>query len=194
MGLGQTMLSTAFLLLLAFAVINANRMMADRMESYYEMEATKQASYYANSLLDEISFKKFDSNLDPTMPQMVFEFSLPNYFYPGTEWGPSATAKNNVIPNDTDRYPYKSIRGDSPNYFDDIDDYDEYLREVNTGYLKGFYLKCIVRYTNDLYDVTDRFLDYQTDKKRAYVYVWNTRYLRDTLMFAGETIQYVSPF
>ena len=142
MGMGQTMLTSAFLVLLTIAVMNANKMIVDRDVNYYEQEAFKQAGVLANSLLDEIVRKKYDSKADTAGSYQnwwVFDYAM----------GAGATAVNYVNPGGApDTFPYKSIRGDNGNYFDDVDDYHGYIRSADAGNINGFILKVKVYYVD----------------------------------------------
>ena len=64
MGLGQTMLTSAFLVLLTVAAMNVNKMIVDRDADYYEQEAYREAGKLANALIAEIQRKKFDEVVD----------------------------------------------------------------------------------------------------------------------------------
>jgi len=184
MGLGQTLLTTLSLVLFTIAVVNANRMLVDRAKNYYEEEAIKQATIYASSLLDEISRKKFDAKVQSYSYQSPSNFTDSQSY----QWGPSATAKNYVNYNgNPDTFSsdlaYKSIRGDDANYyFDDVDDYHGYIREVNTGFLKGFRLTVRVAYADTTGGVTIE-RTFQTFLKKVEVKVSNSRYMSDTLVF-----------
>jgi hypothetical protein len=183
MGMGQTMMTVAFLVLLTIAVFNANKMIVDKSANYYKQEALKEGSYLAQSLLTEIGRKLFDSK--------VYSITLSDTSYGGyldclsfdapNSLGPNPTASNYVNPSGAaDTYPYKSIRADNSNYFDDIDDYKGYLRVAdNVSTLRGFKLK-----VSDVYyvDTSGQKSNVQTYLKKITVKVWNPYYLAiDTL-------------
>lgn len=181
MGMGQTMLTSAFLVLLTIAVMNANKMIVDRDINYYEQEAFKQAGVLANSLLDEIVRKKFAGEADTTAYTPTT-----GYYQPRTAFvsalGPSTTASNYVNPGGApDTYPYKSIRGDNGNYFDDVDDYKGYLRSANAGNITGFLLTVNVVYVSpvnpSVITSTQQYL------KRIDVTVSHPTYLKKNLTF-----------
>jgi hypothetical protein len=175
MGMGQTMLTSAFLVLLTVAVMNANKMIVDRDINYYEQEAFKQAGVLANSLLDEIVRKKYDDAADTSGTyQSRSAFN--------TAMGPGATAKNYVNPSGApDTFPFKSIRGDGPNYFDDVDDYHGYIRSADAGNINGFILKV------EVYYVSPSNVNYKTSTqqylKRINVTVSHPIYLKTELTF-----------
>jgi hypothetical protein len=142
MGMGQTMLTSAFLVLLTIAVMNANKMIVDRDINYYEQQAFKHAGILANSLLDEIVRKKFDDAADTSIA-----YQARSVF--NTAMGPGAIAKNYVNPGGApDTFPFKSIRGDNSNYFDDVDDYNGYIRSADAGNITGFILTVEVYYVS----------------------------------------------
>lgn len=176
MGMGQTMLTSAFLVLITIAVMNANKMIVDRDINFYEQEALKQAGVLANSLLDEIVRKKFDHVADTSgayQPRGDFNSAM----------GAGATARNNVNPGGAaDTFPYRSVRGDSPDYFDDVDDYKDYIRSANAGIITGFIL------TVDVYYVDPAFPNIQVGTqqylKKIDVTVSHPTYLKKNLLFS----------
>ncbi len=139
MGLGQTMLTAAFLVLVTIAAMNANKMIVDRDASYYEHEAYKQAAVLANALLSEIVTKDFDayaSSSDDGYAD-VTDFS--------TSMGSSYSYYVNPSGNPDSYTPYRSM---STTYFDDIDDYHGYKRTASAGNLTGFLLSVEVYYVD----------------------------------------------
>ncbi|MDD8019527.1 MAG: hypothetical protein PHP42_14230 [Bacteroidota bacterium] len=177
MGFGQTMLTIAFLVILTIAVMNANRIIVDKEESYYESQAYEQASILANSLLSEIIKKKFDSQVDTNSTT----YQVPGDF---DYWmGPSYTAQNNVNPSgNPDVFPYKSIRGDNGNWFDDVDDYNGYKRSASTASMTGFTLTVSVYYVKQSNPNTSA--PSQTYLKKIDVTVSNPKYLKNNLVFS----------
>lgn len=145
MGSGQTMLTAAFFVLVTVAVLNANRMVIDSQETYYEQVALEQGTGFANALLQEMVTKKFDSQANYDygyQPTSSFDIAM----------GAGAAAVNRINPVVNgqvvpDFEPYKSIKGSSATYdFDDVDDYNGYERTVNSVDIKGFHLKVAVYY------------------------------------------------
>ena len=182
MGLGQTMLTVGFLVLLTIAVINANKLIVDKDESYYKAEAYKQASLLANSLITEIQTKKFDSQYNASYTGM----QPTSQFDPPSAMGPGTTASNYVNPGGAaDTYPYKSVRGDNPTYyFDDVDDYNGYIRSANTSTLTGFTLTVSVYYVYP--SNTDLKSNWSAQyTKRIDVTVSNSKYLDKDLVFSA---------
>ncbi|MGA7161230.1 MAG: hypothetical protein WBZ48_09510 [Bacteroidota bacterium] len=162
MSLGQTMISAAFFVLLTLAVLSANKMILENTKYYLQEEAVEQASNFANALISEILTKKFDSQvtLDGT-GKVTGPYNSSNYPWPSgnssshaatlfdasTAMGASATADDNVMPGGkADVSPYKSIRGDNGNWFDDVDDYNGYKRTANSADISGYNLAVSVYY------------------------------------------------
>lgn len=184
MGLGQTMLTSMFLVLLSLAAISANRLILDRESSYYEEEAYKQSAILANALLQEIVRKKYDSGVVDTSNwgyQDKLDFNQPY------DLGPNPTARDYVNPGGVaDTFPYKSIIATNGNYFDDIDDYKGYKRSASAGNLSGFIL------TVDVYYVKKSGASYipstgtynQQYQKQVNVTVSNPKYLRKNLLYS----------
>jgi hypothetical protein len=130
MSMGQTMLAVAFFVLLTVAVINADRMIMDSDQSFYQEEATEQATNYANALLGEISKKRFDENIaandtayHPTTDfTPVGSLGIDNFFNEYVQLPDTLTSKG----------AYESIKR-----YDDVDDYNGYERIVRSPTLSG---------------------------------------------------------
>ena len=173
MGMGQTILTTAFLVLISVAIINVVKMVADKDVAYYEKKAVEQSAVLANSLLTEIATKKFDSTVDTSdygyMSPGDFDYAM----------GASTTATNYVMPGRApDSYtPFRSITNA---YFDDVDDYDGYVRTATSGGLTGFRLWVDVYYVNAASVATG----WRTYYKKVDVRVSNTTYMSDTIKFS----------
>ncbi len=181
MGLGQTMLTSMFLVLLSLAAISANRLILDRESSYYEEEAYKQSAILANALLQEIVRKKYDSGIDTSS----WGYTSTTSFLLSTDLGPSWAAAAYVNPGGApDTFPYRSINDSSANLnFDDIDDYKGYKRSANAGPLTGFLLSV------DVYYVRLSGSTYVKTSTRQYfkqidVFVKNPKYLKDSLRYS----------
>ncbi len=183
MGLGQTMLTSLFLVLLSLAVISGNRLMLDRNTSFYEQEAYKQAAILANELLQEIVRKKFDSQVTGSYDTSKSVYMLQSQFDAAGSLGPSAAAASYVNPGGVaDTFPYKSIKNTDGNFFDDIDDYKGYKRSANSGSLDGFILTVNVYYVS--VSNLDVDANSQRYRKRIDVTVSNSKYLRKNLIFS----------
>lgn len=167
MGLGQTMLTATFLVLLTIAAMNANKMIVDRDRDYYEQEAYKQAAILANALLSEIVTKDFDEYAASSdagyHPVTDFSTSMGSgySYYVNPGGAPDATT------------PYRSI---STTYFNDIDDYDGYTRTATAGNLTGFLLSVSVYYVNS--SDLETPASGRTYFKKIVVTVTNTTYIQ----------------
>ena len=178
MGLGQTMLTTMFLVLLTVAALTSYQMIDNQEANYYHEEAYRQAGILANELLQEIVRKKFDSQISDTANwgyMDTWEFD-----YPASLGAPSA-AISYVNPSGADDVaPYKSI-SISPNTsrFDDVDDYKGYHRYADAGGLTGFKLSVDVYYVRRSSGVYVKVSNSgsPTYWKKVDVTVTNSRYL-----------------
>ena len=211
MSLGQTMISTAFFVLLTLAVLTANKMIIERSKSTLQLEAVEGATNLANSLLTEILSKKFDSQVTTdasgniTGPYTRSNWPWPSYsggpwpYYPNlfdapSAMGTSAAAFSNVMPGGTpdsltsSKTNYGSVRGDNSNWFDDVDDYvgngtDKYIRAASSGSLTGYRLTVSVYYVTKANPSVASSV--QTFYKRIDVTVTNSLYLPKALVFSA---------
>jgi len=193
MSLGQTMISAAFFVLLTLAVLSANKMILENTKYYLQEEAIEQASNFANALISEILTKKFDSKVtydafgNVTGPYNSSNLpwpTIPTLFDAPVNMGTSAATENNVMPGgNPDVVPYKSIRGDSPSWFDDVDDYKGYVRTANSADISGYRLTVNVYYVSKSDPSTAT--SHQTYYKRIDVSVTHPIYLKNPLTFSA---------
>lgn len=186
------MLTAGFLVLLTVAVVGINKMMVDKDTGFYEKEALEQAATLAGSLLEEISRKKFDEQVDTTSAglQDPTEFTLSGSLGPDAIWSSffgipyiSGYEQNNVTLPDSITSTmsiYRSVSNANTRY-DDIDDYNGYIRAASSGTLTGFRLWSTVSYVDTTLTVTTT----RTHLKKVTVYVMNWHYLSDTLVFSN---------
>ncbi len=168
--MGQTILTAGFFVLLTVAVINAYIMIGDYDQAYYEDEALETATGLASTLMSEISTKKFDGNIG----------SDPNTYYYTNQFdvtlGPS-TAERNLISPWPDQVPYKSTTS-----YNDIDDYNGYIRNANSTTMSGYQLTVTVYY------VTKSSPDVSTSSrqtiKRVNIRVIQSQYLPNGTTFS----------
>ena len=98
--------------------------------------------------------------------------------------GTSTTTENNVMPGgNPDVAPYKSVRGDSPSWFDDVDDYKGYTRTANSADISGYTLTVTVYYVTK--SNTSSAASFQTYYKRIDVSVTHPIYLTKALTFSA---------
>jgi hypothetical protein len=156
MGLGQTVITTFFLVLLTIAAVNANKLIIDKSDSFYQQEAYRQATVAANELLNEISVRSFDmyTYQNPSAPYVTIPSnafakvnnSETNYWKEA--WGALKTQVN--INNHPDTYPYKSLGYNSSLTLDAVEHYEGYVRWVwvKGSSPSGITLKVKVRYVD----------------------------------------------
>lgn len=175
MGMGQTIITVGVLVLVSIAILSMNKLVLDKDQQYYDKKAIEQSAILANSLLDEISRKKFDSTVDTG----YVGYKSSSTFDASGSLGPSASASSYVNPSgNADSYlPHRSI---TTSYFDDVDDYKGYIRSDSSGALLGFRLWVDVYYVTSTGTTTSS----RTYYKKVDVYVSNTKYMSDTLTFS----------
>lgn len=198
MGLGQTMLTVGFLVLLTFAVVSINKMVVDKDKSFYEKEVIKQSGTLADALFEEIATKRFDEKADTAFVgiQDSLNFTSPanlgldwSYWYlinNGTTWTLGAEERFTVplpdVVNTRNRFRSFSNADDR---YDDIDDYNGYSRTASSGPFTGFRLWVNVEFVN--YDFSTNTYSVSTVKQTHYkkvtINVTNTGYLADTLTY-----------
>ncbi|MFA5832834.1 MAG: hypothetical protein WDA22_05075 [Bacteroidota bacterium] len=201
MGLGQTMLTLGFLVLLTVAVIGIYTMVVDKDTGFYQKEAFEQAGVLAGALLDEIEGKKFDDVIIITgRPNEIIDTSDtglpdPTDFTSAGNLGPDAIwstffgipyisgyeSSNVPLPDSLTASVtrYRSV-SNSHNRYDDVDDYNGYIRAATSGSLSGFRLWVNVYYV----DSSVVYSSSQTYLKKIDVSVMNWHYLTDTLSFS----------
>jgi hypothetical protein len=202
MSLGQSALAAMALVVITFLVVSANRIIIQSRQDELKGEAYNQAGEIASELINEALKKKYD---DPTVTHHVdvnksvwnpatsryewvgtvyyklYDFYEPNNaanFTPMGSLGPEGTEKT-AVPHtliNPDRYPFKSIAG-----YNDFDDYNGYVRIVDTPIMNGFVVKCTVYYIASL---TLTPAPNSTYTKRLVVKVSQPTYLPDTLSFS----------
>lgn len=119
MNTGQTMLAVGALVLMMVAAINANRLIVTADEQPIEVQHYKQAVALSEALFGEIRTKKFDHRVSDSV--IVID---PNNFTAPALLGPEAgnEVDSCSVPDSTD---YRSAQ-----FYNDIDDYNRYVRVV----------------------------------------------------------------
>lgn len=147
MSYGQTMLAIMFLVLLTLAVINGNRLIVDKEESFYKNQAYQEASILANNLLSEIVLKKFDQIVDTTAigvpDSSTFSSTMGTDDFWG-EWEPVAGWRFDSLVDIKTTRPYYSQDYSS---FNDVDDYNGYFRKVAIRANAGRITQSLTQYT-----------------------------------------------
>ena len=155
MSLGQTMLSIATLVALTVMVVTSQQYLIEGQKEEIKAEALDLAAMQCESLLAEISGKKFDAIVTDYRWRDEWEFT--DYY----SLGPNSTERSKVVPW-PDLKPYKSNTS-----FDDVDDYHTYLRTVNTDLITGIQLDVQVYYVEEWNPTVKVY--YETYYKRVVV-------------------------
>jgi hypothetical protein len=169
MNLGQTMLSAATLVVLAVLVLNANRLIVQGEKDIVKGETFDIAVNYAQSLLTEISRKKFDAASKDSGYQATSEFTSPYSL------GPNSSELSQVNPW-PDVTPFRSMFA-----YDDADDYHGYQRTIDTDVVQGLKLWVEVYYVSGTNPNTKVYS--KTYFKRVNVYAQHSSYL-NTISFS----------
>ncbi len=168
MGLGQTMITAAFLVLLSVAILSANRMVVQSDETVNTADAYGQAAILAEALLAELALKKYDERENKTVYQSTSNFTAPSSL------GPDVGETISPLP---DAAPFQSLA-----LFDDVDDYHNYSRVVNLAHMPGFVISTSVYYVSAT-DLSTR-VRWRTYFKRADVSVQHPVYLKQKITFS----------
>ena len=166
--MGQTMITSAFFVLLIASAINANRLIMESTQSTYEADATNLAVDIARSVITEAYKKKFDDRYVDSVYQVPSDFTAPSSL------GPSISE---VFTPSPDRVPYQS-----PSRFDDVDDYHGYTRTVDAADIKGFIVTVEVYYIDPSTYVRTTV---QTYLKRINVSVEHPVYLKTKATYSS---------
>jgi len=176
MNLGQTLLSAAALVLLTVLVVNAHRLVVYSSDEIVKAEARDMAVNVAQSLLNEISRKKFDEKALP----YPYPYQPPTDFTAAAALGPEGTEPVSPLPDKVDSAG--SFMSNAK--FNDVDDYHRYSRLVNTELVKA--LRCTVTVTYQIHRDSSRVQtappSYRTHIKRVVVMVTHSSF-SDTLRF-----------
>ncbi len=165
------MLSIATLVALTVMVVTSQQYLIEGQNEEVKAEALDLASMQCESLLAEISRKKFDLIVTDYRWRDTWEFT------DASSLGPSSAERSQVVPW-PDLKPYKSNTA-----FDDVDDYNNYLRTVNTDLITGIQLTVQVYYVEE-WDPTVKVY-YETYYKRVVVTASFPSYLKmSTIRFS----------
>jgi len=122
--MGQTLLVMGAMVLLSIAVLSANRIILDRMNSGYETQAIFDAVPIAESKLDEIRRKAFDEKSINKRIYDASNFTQPAYL--GKDAGETTTVT-----------------------YDDIDDYNNDSLRFSTPVLENFWVVSKIQYVSE---------------------------------------------
>lgn len=162
----------AALVFVTFLVISVNRMVIESEEDELTAQATNLAPDMAAALINEALKKNFDVYTGTNAP--TYQFSLPSQLGPSLSEASAVTLPDSATPS----HPYRSIAG-----YGDFDDYNGYVRIVDTPLIKGFIVRCTVYYVQAS-DLDTKYTAQQTYFKRMVVTVEHPQYLTTPLSFS----------
>jgi hypothetical protein len=153
MSLGQSILAAAALIVLTILVISANRMIVQSQQDEYRAIAVNEASEIASAIMNEALSKAYDnySYLNP-IPEIVYpDTTVKSYpdaikfsFTPPGSLGPESGKPTFSV--STPDIATATSTFQSASLYTDFDDYNGYVRKVDTPTMKGFLAKCTVTY------------------------------------------------
>jgi hypothetical protein len=146
----QSLLSLGALIILALSSLNFNTSLLETSSVEIENKVALTAFSLADDLIEEIKGKSFDETTKP------FPTTNPNSLTPPDSLGPD--------PGET----YKD--------FDDIDDYNGYVKSVSAPHAENYHIQCVVQYVDG--DNPDHVSTTQTFYKRATITV-TSPYMKD---------------
>ena len=128
------------LILLMIAVLNANRMLVNTDVEPANSENQTNIAASAEDLLAEIKSKKFDQNAQDSVVLIPSQFTSS---HPTNFLGPEAGTERDscVLPDSGD---YRSLYR-----YNDIDDYNGYVRIDTTSMMTGFRDSVVVYYVSE---------------------------------------------
>ncbi len=164
---GQTLMVIAAMMLLGTLSQSVNRTLINSSTTSLEMEASLDAISYARSLMDEIMSKEFDQKT--TNNVRAFSYS-------------DITAIASLGPDGAEGFTLPDVSA-SENYkattmYNDVDDYNNYIRIVRNSRLDNFTLTVRVDYVNE--DSPDAPFGSPTFYKRVTITISNPYMTKDT--------------
>lgn len=175
MGLGQTMVTAGFFVVLVVMFMNAYRVLNNADEQLMTAEAYKTASDLGQSLMAEIRTKKYDENYNPPY-YGSYSFSsqtLLGYFASPSNLGPDSYSEIHNVPH-PDQSPYKSIQ-----YYDDVDDYNNYTRLTDSTNGLGQFRDSVIVYYVQMTNPPTPYYSGSWWTKRIEVWVTNDQWLKN---------------
>jgi hypothetical protein len=133
-NLGQSILAAGALIVITILVISANRMIILSQQDEYKSIAANDASEIASAIMNEALSKKFDALSNTTYYQPSGEFTTTSVL------GPEGSEPKFSV-SSPDIATFSSI-----SLYNDFDDYNGYIRKVDTQTMSGFIAKCSVSY------------------------------------------------
>ncbi len=142
MNLGQMLLVVAALTILSMMTLTINTSILQAYAISYDSEATIDAISIGQAMIDEIVTQKFDSLTWTTQ-----KVTTPALFNPTSRLGPDLDSEKTflaAVKVNPDTAPYLSDLK-----FNDIDDYNGYVRIAKSTHLGKFTVKDSVYYVQD---------------------------------------------
>jgi hypothetical protein len=139
MNSGQSVLTIGAFVVLSTMTLNVNTMLTDTGTTGLEMEATLDAISIAQSMLDEVLTKEFDSKT--TDGARAFS---PSDLTSSGSFGPDGTGE---VITGLDSSSYSIFQ--STTKFDDVDDYNGYVRKAWNPRFGWFDVSVSVSYANE---------------------------------------------
>lgn len=172
--MGANMILTiGAILLFGMFLRSSNTLMMDNTQLASRIEYNITALSLGQSIIDEAKAKAFDERT----AGLSFSLASPNLC---TRWDslgidpPSFSAEGVPNPDTAISSGYRSILK-----FDDIDDYNGYIRLVNTPRAEGYWIAVVVTYADTINpDIT--YANSRSWCKRMSVTVWN-KFMSDTV-------------
>ena len=127
------------LILLGFASLGINHMLADKTTVMVEAEASLNATSIAQIMIDEAMKKAYDAATAGGV--RIYDSTQ---FTPANMLGPSSTEAANVGTLPDTSNPFRS-----DTYYNDVDDYNNYSRLVSTPIMGQFTVVDTVCYLNE---------------------------------------------
>src|SRR6266852_2315305 len=126
------------LVLLGIASLGINAMLASKTTTMLQAEASLNAISIAQTMIDEIMTKSYDAAT--ANGTKVYN---PSAFTVAASLGPNGVEASNVPQPDVSN-PFKSVQ-----YYNDVDDYNNYQRKVSTPILGTFTVVDTVFYVSE---------------------------------------------
>lgn len=167
MGMGQTMITVAFLVLLTYLVLSANRLLLDSESSSLSSQAEQLSVDLVDALLAEVGRKKFDQNVSA-----------------GDTVKPTFTAVASLGPESGETFSLPESKPfQSGTKYNDVDDYNGYSRVVDGTQINGFILRATVYYIRDATHTTTAYT-LRSDFKRIDVSVEHPLYMPSAVTYS----------
>ncbi len=157
------MLSIATLVALTVMVVTSQRYLIEGKKEAVEAECLDLAAMHCEAVLSEILKKKYDASATFNYTQSTSEFTG------ATSLGPNSYERSQVTPW-PDMKPFRANTA-----FDDVDDYHNYQRIVNTDLVTAIRITVQVYYVAASDPTTKVY--YQTYTKRVVVTAQHSTYL-----------------